>query len=996
MLQAYFPCALHGSAKSEWGASSTCRRRIASTVLCAIGSVDSPSPVEGSRRGRSSQQRQQSGWDQRVAEKQSTTLKRLDKISDRLRNQLLDLDLDGEDADNDTVARASSNAAASSSNCSNKSELSRRITNGKHSGNMGLEKGRRGRPLRTTSFQPVPPSPEVLVALLRRAETKRALLQELDICSPRAVSSRLLLLSSLLDIPTDRLVTMCGKCGRLLLRRPDQLQAAFSALTDCLGALMPAQTAMVLAPDARRNDSRGSGGSSSSGVGAIAGNDSRMKAVSEEGARRYRGGTSGTGVEAAAALARDMAAAAPELLLLPPQRLRRSGMELGAVCKARGIKVLPMLSVRPDLLLQSAASLAAKMDVLPGLLGLPPKRLREVLAARPDLLRRSPRQLSQRYQLLGQLCGVPPDFLAELIAQEPGVLGFGAETLRAKFEALAGQYGRFQDDVADMILVDPSVLIKAPVAETAAAAAKDSDDSRGRNAIAAALPVLDQLLKLSAVSGIAIDAVLKLVLQDEMVCSYSEETVAAQLSALAEALGLQGDAEARSKVAEHPGLLLLPSEQLSCRVAALTQMLQPPPEGGSSSKAALGPATVSSATTVMALLQRQPELLLQDPADLYLRLAQLGQLLLMGAAPAVAATSASATMKTAAAAAAAARGGISADQQTTPATPPPPPPPLPPLPPQLLALVASQPSLLTVPPEETLDKLLVMQSLFEIPRALVLELISREPALLAVSADDLEHKFRALKASFGAFSADAIDVVLADPSLILTADIDHGSLRSPPARQPGRQLSRSQRQMKPASADGGEYSGRKARAASAGGGAGARAGRSGSRSTNISGNGGSDSSLADAPSAQRRRQQRGDEEQPTTAVTAAVRSGDSQHQGGEEAVEAELRQLVQQSSPPPPLPPPPPSPPPSPPPQQQQLEPQDLELLWVSASGPQDAISGGSGGGGGGAAGGKGGKDMGFLGAMSAADFDRLGSEDLPPPPPPSVRRRRRLQPPEQ
>lgn len=47
-----------------------------------------------------------------------------------------------------------------------------------------------------------------------------------------------------------------------------------------------------------------------------------------------------------------------------------------------------MLAVRPDLLLQSAASLAAKMDVLPGLLGLPPKRLREVLAARPDILRR--------------------------------------------------------------------------------------------------------------------------------------------------------------------------------------------------------------------------------------------------------------------------------------------------------------------------------------------------------------------------------------------------------------------------------------------------------------------------------------------------------------------------------------------------------------------------------------------------------------------------------
>ncbi|GIL43660.1 hypothetical protein Vafri_1335 [Volvox africanus] len=960
MLQACFPCALHGSATSGWGASTSYRRRLTFTISGAIGSVDNASAVEGRRRGRSSRQHQQRGWDQRVAEKQNTALKNVDKISDRLRNQLLDLDLDGDDGDRDTDARTSSNAAASSSDSSNGTGSSKRT----RKGNMG------GRSLRTASYQPVPPSPEVLVALLRRAETKRALLQELDICSPRAVSSRLLLLSSLLDIPADRLVTMCGKCGRLLLRRPDQLQAALSALMDCLRALMPAQPAMVPAPDARRSSN--GGGGSGIGAGVSAGGDSRSKAVpEEEEARRSRGDTSGTGVEAAAVLARDMAAAAPELLLVPPQRLRRSGMELGAVCKARGIKVLPMLSVRPDLLLQSAASLAAKMDVLPGLLGLPPKRLREVLAARPDLLRRSPRQLSQRYQLLGQLCGVPPDFLAELIAQEPGVLGFGTETLRAKFEALAGQYGRFQDDVADMILVDPSVLIKAPAAGMAAAAAKESDDCPAGSPAAADMPVLDQLLQLSAASGIAIDAVLRLVVQDEKVCSYSQDTVAAHLSALAEALGLQGEVEARSKVAEHPGLLLLPSEQLSSRIMALTQMLQPPLEGGSSgssSKAGSGPVTVSSATMVTTLLQRQPELLLQDPADLCSRLAQLGQMLLMGTAPVAAPASASAVRETAT------HGGIVAEQQSTL-----------PLPPQLLSLVASQPSLLTIPPEETLDKLLVMQSLFEIPRALVLELISREPALLAVSADDLDRKFRALKASFGAFSSDAIDVILADSSLILRADTDPDSLRPPSVRQPGRQQPQSQRQMKTVSASGGEYDGRRAPAAGGGGGGGdaaaARTNGSGSRSTSIGGDGGSGSALAAAPSVQRRRQQRSDEEQPTTAVTTAVRSGNSHRQGGEEGGDPELRQLVQQSAPSPP--------------QQQQLEPQDLELLWVNrVLGAQDTS--GSGGGGTGTAAGKGGKDMGLLGTMSAADFDRLGSADLPPPPPPSARRRRRLLPPEQ
>ncbi len=47
-----------------------------------------------------------------------------------------------------------------------------------------------------------------------------------------------------------------------------------------------------------------------------------------------------------------------------------------------------MLRLRPDLLLQSASSLAAKMDVLPAALGLPHRRVRDVLQTCPDLLRR--------------------------------------------------------------------------------------------------------------------------------------------------------------------------------------------------------------------------------------------------------------------------------------------------------------------------------------------------------------------------------------------------------------------------------------------------------------------------------------------------------------------------------------------------------------------------------------------------------------------------------
>jgi hypothetical protein len=82
-----------------------------------------------------------------------------------------------------------------------------------------------------------------------------------------------------------------------------------------------------------------------------------------------------------------------------------------------------------------------------------------------------------------------------------------------------------------------------------------------------------------------------------------------------------------------------------------------------------------------------------------------------------------------------------------PPLPPPPPPttatgsataagpdvtPMSPLPARLLALLAAQPARLASPPDETAEKLLVMQSLFEIPRALALELVLREPGGLGV------------------------------------------------------------------------------------------------------------------------------------------------------------------------------------------------------------------------------------------------------------------------
>mgnify|MGYP001807331787 CR=1 FL=1 len=85
--------------------------------------------------------------------------------------------------------------------------------------------------------------------------------------------------------------------GRLLLKRPEQLRAALEALTDVVAALGPPAASPA----------------------AAAGSDEEA--------------------DAAVARARQMAAAAPGLLLLPPERLQRSGRELAAVCKARGVPV---------------------------------------------------------------------------------------------------------------------------------------------------------------------------------------------------------------------------------------------------------------------------------------------------------------------------------------------------------------------------------------------------------------------------------------------------------------------------------------------------------------------------------------------------------------------------------------------------------------------------------------------------------------------------------
>ncbi|GFR48588.1 hypothetical protein Agub_g10491 [Astrephomene gubernaculifera] len=368
-----------------------------------------------------SERRRKTAWIQRRARKQQKQLKGLEWAEERLLDKMLDLDDEG------CNARLCSNALASSST----------------SGDLNSSRSHQ----RLSRL--VPPSPEVLMAMLRGVNAKRALLEELDVRNPASVARRLLRLSSLLALPPAQLLLMARRCPRLLVtHRPEQLQAALQALEQCLQQQLTATSASG-ASAATRGMVGSSGGSGQRqqepGIGTRGGGGmprSGSGSVAIGAAAAAAGATAawdaGEELQAeAASLARRMLAAAPELLLMAPERLVRSGLELGAVCKARGMQLLPLLRLRPDLLSQSPARLAAKMDLLPRLLGLPHARVRHLIQTAPDLLRRSPAQVSRRYQLLASLLGpLPPAFVAELAAQEPRVLALGAASLAGKFRSL--------------------------------------------------------------------------------------------------------------------------------------------------------------------------------------------------------------------------------------------------------------------------------------------------------------------------------------------------------------------------------------------------------------------------------------------------------------------------------------------------------------------------------------------------------------------------------
>lgn len=70
------------------------------------------------------------------------------------------------------------------------------------------------------------------------------------------------------------------------------------------------------------------------------------------------------------------------------RRLESNLGELSALCASQGLSLTAMALKRPDILLQSSISLQRKLSSLPEVLGITPKRARELVADSPQLLRR--------------------------------------------------------------------------------------------------------------------------------------------------------------------------------------------------------------------------------------------------------------------------------------------------------------------------------------------------------------------------------------------------------------------------------------------------------------------------------------------------------------------------------------------------------------------------------------------------------------------------------
>lgn len=106
-----------------------------------------------------------------------------------------------------------------------------------------------------------------------------------------------------------------------------------------------------------------------------------------------------------------LATAAPQLLATPLRKLQSNLGQLARVLSSRGLKPAEILQDRPDLLCQSPASVALKLEELPGALGMSRQLVRQLISRCPQLLRRSVSTIQHRcaavqtLNILRDMCG---------------------------------------------------------------------------------------------------------------------------------------------------------------------------------------------------------------------------------------------------------------------------------------------------------------------------------------------------------------------------------------------------------------------------------------------------------------------------------------------------------------------------------------------------------------------------------------------------------------
>lgn len=98
-----------------------------------------------------------------------------------------------------------------------------------------------------------------------------------------------------------------------------------------------------------------------------------------------------------------LSASAPQLLGTSFTKLQTNLLQLGRVLSSRGLKPAEVLQARPDLLTQNPGSVEAKLEQLPGALGMSRQRVRQLISQCPDLLRRSVATIAHRWAAVG--CG---------------------------------------------------------------------------------------------------------------------------------------------------------------------------------------------------------------------------------------------------------------------------------------------------------------------------------------------------------------------------------------------------------------------------------------------------------------------------------------------------------------------------------------------------------------------------------------------------------------